>query len=332
MTDIDLSKISNPIEEPTDGIYKKVSLRVDEWLSYRRGEPITFDAIVKYHNWFNCPNEAEIKKALSQKLWYESNKKEPILQKKGRFYRVIERFADKMDWQSADPKNTVPLKFPFGIERYSLIYPKSIVIVAGSKQAGKTCLLYNFIEMNMGNFIIDLFNSETGKEQMKVRFLPLNIPDPAPFEVYERYDNFADVINPDHISVIDYLDLDSEVYLVGAEINAIFQKLKTGVAIIGLQKPPPTVVYEKGVRKVYERDLAYGGGFTAKRAILYITMGSNKLKLLYVKTPANPKVNPNNMSFSFGFHEDGIHFINVKQFYSEEEVEGELDKQEEIPF
>lgn len=233
-------------------------------------------------------------------------------------YRKTDTEAKVMEWQSANPLNILPLKFPFGLEEHCRIYPKSIIIVAGSKNAGKTAWLYNFIQLNMGRGQIDLFNSETGPEQMLERFAPLNIPAPAPFNVYERYDNFADVINPDHISVIDYLDFNSEIYLVGAEIDAIFRKLNKGVAVIGLQKPPPTVTYVKGVRKVYDRDLAYGGGFTAKRSVLYISMGSNKLKLVYVKTPRNPRVNPNNMIFTFTIAEDGVHFVNIQRSYGDD--------------
>lgn len=231
-------------------------------------------------------------------------------------YRRLDVELLPIQWQAADPNKEIHLLFPFGIEQYCRIYPKSIVIIAGSKNAGKTAFLYNLIQMNMEQFSIDLFNSETGPEQMLERFQPLNIPDPAPFQVYERYDNYADVINPDHISVIDYLDLNSEVYLVGAEIDAIFRKLKN-VAIIGLQKPPPSVTFVRGVKKIIDRDLAYGGGFTAKRAILYISMGSNKLKLLYVKTPRNPKVNPNNMQWTFSIGEDGVHFVNIQRYFGE---------------
>jgi len=235
----------------------------------------------------------------------------------GGAYRRLDNEAPVIEWQQADPGNVVPLRFPFGEHDLAKVYPKSIIIIAGSKNAGKTAYMYNFIKQNMGSFSIDLFNSETSPEQMLERFAPLNIPVPAPFMVYERYDNFADVIHPDHISVIDYLDLNSEVYLVGAEIDAIFRKLKKGVAIIGLQKPPPSVTYFKGVKKVIERDLAYGAGFTAKRAVLYITMSESKLKLLYVKSPKQPKINPNNMTFSFNVGEDGIHFENIQRYYGE---------------
>ncbi|KKN71843.1 hypothetical protein LCGC14_0416970 [marine sediment metagenome] len=233
-------------------------------------------------------------------------------------YRIVDSEISGIDWQAADPKKTIPLKFPFELEAHARIYPKSIIILAGSKNAGKTAWLYNFIILNMGKFKIDLFNSETGPEQMNERFSPFDIPTPAPFNVYERYDNFSDVIHPDHISVIDYLDFNSEVYLVGAEIDAIFRKLNKGVAVIGLQKPPPSITFVKGVKKVIERDLAYGGGFTAKRSVLYISMGGNKLKLVYVKTPAVPTVNPNNMAWSFSFNSSGSHFENIQRHFGEE--------------
>lgn len=233
-------------------------------------------------------------------------------------YRKLDLEAPIIEWQAADPNKIVPLLFPFGEHKLCKIYPKSVIIVTGSKNAGKTAYLYNFVKLNMQDFQVDLYNSETSPEQMKERFAPLAIPAPAPFTVYERYDHFADVIHPDHVSVIDYLDMNSEVYLVGAEIDAIFRKLKTGVAVIGLQKPPPTVTYVKGVKQVHERDLAYGGGFTAKRAVLYISMGSSKFKLLYVKTPVQAKTNPNNMTWTYSVAEDGIHFANVQRYYGEE--------------
>lgn len=229
-------------------------------------------------------------------------------------YRRIDMEAPEIEWQRADPNKIVPLHFPFGIHDYVKIFPKSIVIVAGGKNAGKTAFLYNFIQMNMMDFPIDLYNSETSPEQMKERFAPLDIPEPAPFKVYERYDNFADILHSDRISVIDYLDFNSEVYLAGTEIDAIFRKIKS-VAVIALQKPPATPVMVKGVRKMIERDLAYGGGFTAKRAVLYISLSYNKLKLLYVKTPKQPKINPNNMQWSFRIAEDGVHFTDVNRYY-----------------
>jgi len=237
----------------------------------------------------------------------------------GGIYRKVDTEAPIIQWQNADPEKIVDLKFPFGIDEVCKIYPKSIIIIAGSKNAGKTAWMYNFIALNMDRHVIDLYNSETSPEQMKERFAPLDIPEPAPFNVYERYDNFADIIKPDRVSVIDYLDMNSEVYLVGAEIDAIFRKLTSGVAVIGLQKPPPTVAYPKGVKKVFDRDLAYGGGFTAKRAVLYISMSNSRLKLVYVKTPRQRNIRPDNMTWTYRISDDGTHFTDIQRYYGDGE-------------
>ncbi|KKL72642.1 hypothetical protein LCGC14_2082870 [marine sediment metagenome] len=226
-------------------------------------------------------------------------------------YRRIDNEKKPIDWQAADLTKTLPIRLPFDIHNIARIYPKSIIIVAGSKNEGKTAFLLKCVQLNMERFVVDLYNSETGPEQLKERFSPLNIPIPAPFNVYERYDNFGDIIVPDHLSVIDYLDFNSEVYLVGAEIDHIFRKLDCA-AIIGLQKPPPSVTYIKGAKKVIDRDLAYGGGFTAKRAVLYISLSQHRCKLVYVKTPADPKIRPDNMTWTYDFDDDG-YFCNIKR-------------------
>lgn len=239
-------------------------------------------------------------------------------------YRVIDREAQKMNWQSADPKNVVKLKFPFELEKYVKIFPKSIIIVAGAKEQCKTLFCYDFTLMNMYHPLgVDLYNSETGGEQMRERLdsFDIEIPNPAPFEVFERYDNFADCIDPNRISVIDYLDMDSEVYMVGAEINHIFQKLDKGVALIALQKPPSQTIYVKGVKKTISRDLAYGGAFSAKRAVLYLSLDNNTLKIVYAKNRANPKIDPKNMRWSFSVNDTGTEFINPQKLYDQGELQ-----------
>ena len=231
-------------------------------------------------------------------------------------YRRLDIELKEFDWQHANIDNVVSLRFPFELEKYVKIYPKSIICLAGGKNEGKTAWLYDFTLKNMFHPLgVDLYNSETGREQMKERMqnFKVNIPNPAPFRTFERYDNFADVIDKDRISVIDYLDLNSEVYLIGDEIDKIFRKLDRGIAVIGLQKPPPTTVYVKGVKKLVYRDLAYGSGFTAKRAALYISMDNNVLKLVVAKTPLNPKVNPTNMMWVFWL-KNGAEFIDIQPY------------------
>jgi len=228
-------------------------------------------------------------------------------------YRKADNEKKLMEWENADPDNWLPIKLPFGLHEHCLIFPKSIIIVAGGKDGGKTAFLLECLKLNYPKFQVDFYNSETGPEQFKKRVIPLNLPSPAPFNVYERYDNFGDVIEPNHLSIIDYLDFNSEVYMVGTEIDAIFRKL-SNIAIIGIQKPPPSVTLVGGVRKVIDRDLGYGGAFTIKRSVLYVSLSNKKLKVVSAKTPRDPKVRLANMQWSYDFDDNG-YFTNIQRYY-----------------
>lgn len=229
-------------------------------------------------------------------------------------------------FEGVDPKTTVPLYFPFEIERYARIRPKSIIIVAGGKNSGKTAFAYNFINMNYANNCIDLYSSETGAAEIMERMaafpdMPLcDGPNPYPFGIFEHYKNFADVIDPKHISVIDYLYTNSEYYNASIEIDSVFHTLTTGVALIIMQKPPDTKTFVKGVEKVVRRDLAYGGGPTAWHAYLYIVMDGKQIRLKYVKSPVSKTIHPDNMTWNYQVSvEDGVTFTNITRSYENEE-------------
>ena len=232
-------------------------------------------------------------------------------------YRILDNTKLIMDWENADTKNVLPILWPFNIQEWAKIHPKSIIIVAGEKNAGKTAFLYECIKLNYASFNVELYNSETGMEQMKERFTALDFPSPAPFKVYERYDSFSDIVDPNALTIIDYLDFNSEVYQCGEEIDRLFQKLKDGACIIGMQKPPPVPTKQPGGGvKMVTRDLAYGGAFSAKRAALYITLGQGLCKLVTVKNPARKGVYPNNKQWSYRFDKSG-YFTGIEDHNSE---------------
>ncbi len=295
-------------------VYAKVSARIDnDWYPFHRGEWFSQEDIWKFFNW----KEPETRKAVSRKLYNETKElKVPILEKLDRKYRLIDVDLEEMDWQSADEKCTIDLVFPFDLQKYVKIFPKGIVVISGTSNAGKTAFLYNFILDNMGKHIITLYNSETSKEQMKERMLNFHreIPAPAPFKTVERYDNFADVIHPDQISVIDYIDHDIEVYLNGAEITRIFRKLNKGVAVVALQKKPNPKDFKGREIRI---DIGYGGTPTVKRASLYIAMDSNRLRIVKGKSWVNSEVNPSGLAWKFKLVE-GAHFVNIEEDNGEE--------------
>ena len=221
--------------------------------------------------------------------------------KRDGLYRLVDDKAPEEHWQGADKMN-VPLRFPFELEKFVRILPKSLIILAGSSSAGKTAMLYNIVVMNMHDFEMHLFNSEMGVMQIQERFnaIDSDIPNPAPFHVRSRQENFADVIEPDAINLIDYMDLDSEVYMIGKELKDIIHKLNDGVAIVAIQKP-------RG------RDLGYGAGYSLKSASLYLSMDAGKLKIVKARERAISDVDP--LGKTWGFHLDnrGANFIDISE-------------------
>jgi len=223
------------------------------------------------------------------------------LGKRDGLYRLVENEAPEVNWQSAD-RGGVSLKFPFELEKYVRILPKSLIVVAGSVGAGKTALLYNIVCLNMYDFSIELLvNSEMGDQQINERFYAIDpdIPSPAPFRTRYREDNFSDVVEPDAINIIDYLDLDTEFYMVGYELKKILAKLNDGVAIVAIQKP-------KG------RELGYGADFSRKGASVYLSMDEGKLKIIKARERARSEVDPINKAWYFHLDNRGARFINIR--------------------
>jgi len=229
--------------------------------------------------------------------------------KRDGLYRLVDDEAPKINFRGAD-KTSIPLRFPFELEKLIRILPKSLIILAGSSGAGKTALLYNIVYMNMYDFPIHLFsNSEMGDGQMDERFLAIDpdFPESLPFEVWRREDNYADVIKPDAINVIDYLDLDNEVFMIGYELKKIIQKLNKGVAIVAIQKPEG-------------RDLGYGAGYSVKSASLYLAMDKGKrkgdpgkLKVVKARERAISEVDPVGKTWGFHLCNRGANFIDITE-------------------
>jgi len=79
------------------------------------------------------------------------------------------------------------------------------------------------------------------------------------FKAYERSDNFKDVIFPDAINIIDYIEENENLMKMGDKIKEIHERLHNGIAIVGLQKD-------------FGATLGRGRAFTLQRPRLYLTM------------------------------------------------------------
>jgi len=194
-----------------------------------------------------------------------------ILEKHGMkrgVYRLVENQCQVIDYVNAIDQ-TIPVKWPMGIEEWVAMYPKNIAIIAGEKDAGKTAMLLNFVRMNMDQYKIHYFSSEMGAIEFKVRlskFADIGITDWT-FFPKERASKFEDVIQPDDINIIDFLEVYDEFYKMGYYIKQIFDKLHNGIAIIAIQKNPGT-------------DYGLGGMRSIEKARLYLSIGHGNIKIV----------------------------------------------------
>ncbi|KKN64715.1 hypothetical protein LCGC14_0488470 [marine sediment metagenome] len=252
-----------------------------------------------------------------RKIIYEfCHEKEPICESVGRndgYYRPIDNHALPLDWQSKELRRESGLMLPFDLRKYVFIYPDTTIVVGGSKSSGKSGFCYRTVAMNMFNMnTILLTNLEGGVGMLRDRFnaMDIEIPTPAPFKVIPVFDHYHDYIKEHKtLYVIDYIDAPegADFYLIGAQIKKVDQKLQglDSNAVIGLQKPTT-------------RDIAFGGEGTLKAATLYLAMDSNKLKIVDAKVPADKKLHPKNMAFTFLYNDEGTKFENIERCYDNE--------------
>ena len=203
-------------------------------------------------------------------------------------YRRIEKDAPVIDFLNVNLNDPYPIKWPFGIENYVDLYPGNVVVIAGEANAGKTALMLNVVRHNMHRHKIEYFSSEMGPEEFHLRLKKFNDVDLKDwrFSPRQRSSKFEDVIVPDSLNVIDYLEVTKDFYEVGGEIKGIFDRLRKGIAIIALQKKQGS-------------DIGRGGDFTLEKPRLYMSMKPGELKIVKGKNWANPDINPNNMTWKF---------------------------------
>lgn len=225
--------------------------------------------------------------------------------RKDGYYRPVEDGVEPIEFGELRPRD-FPVILPFKLRDYVFIYPDTTMVVAGSKSSGKTGFCYRTIADNIGKVNIKLLsNMEGGRELMYDRFKAMGIDLIQHKIVYPVYNNFHDYIkDKDTLYVIDYIDAPEgdDFYLIGAQIKKIDHKLQglNSVALIGLQKPSM-------------RDTAFGGEQTLKAPSLYIAMDNKKLKIVDAKVPANKKIHPKNLQWTFDYFDDGTRFDNIQE-------------------
>lgn len=222
-------------------------------------------------------------------------------------YRLINTDADEIDWQNADLTQKYNLTWGFPIHKLCYLVPGNLVVLAGSSNSGKTALLMDFAARNMWDYEILYFSSEMGGIELAGRIAMFEKGGITPAEDWqrvvfrERSRDFADVVEPGKINIIDYLELTDNFYAISGMMLQIHEKLAgQGLAIIAVQKEP-------------KAELGRGGQFGMEKPRLYLTMDANKLTIKKAKNWVDPAQNPNGRAWTFQGMWGGCKFLNIME-------------------
>ena len=187
------------------------------------------------------------------------------------YYRVMEKDAIRLKLSDAGKiGGEWDIRYPFDLEKYFVSYHKTVVVVSGEPDAGKTAILLNIAAMNMPLAPIFYWTSEMGLPELYSRaenFEDFNAEVWDERIVFsERSENFADVVAlyPDAIHIIDNLEMSGDDFKnAGGLIDLIWKALDKGIAFIGIHMDPG-------------REFPVGGMQSVKRARLWMHLRPQK--------------------------------------------------------
>ena len=213
--------------------------------------------------------------------------------KKNGIYHKVDDKLKVIDWEGADEID-MGFELPFELHRDVVLPQKGVVVIAGVSNAGKSGFMLEFSQMNCEKMPITYFASEWSQSALKRKIQDFGMGNELARKIrfIERSDGFADVLDPDGINIIDFLETHEDAWRVSGQIKDIFDKLDNGIALIALQKSPGSM-------------FGKGGHGTIEKACLAITLDDNILHINKLKTPLNPDRNINGLGCRYEFRKGG---------------------------
>ena len=206
------------------------------------------------------------------------------------WYRRIDSQCEPIDFINSND-TPVDLWLPLCISDYVQIYAGNIIIIAGAPNSGKTAFMLNIAKENMRkDWETHYFTSEMGPGELKLRLgkFPYIAIDQWNIKAYQRGGDFQDVIKPgtNKLNIIDFLEVHDEFYMIAKRLKEIHDKLKGGIAVIGLQKNPGL-------------DTGLGGYRSMEVTRLALALDKGECKIVKAKNWVNPERNPNGSTTKF---------------------------------
>lgn len=241
---------------------------INTWIEQHTGE-ILINDIYRDLNLMDKSQKANVRKIIQR---FTENKTLKPDKKRSGCYHKINNSSEVIDWEHAD-LTEVPMSYPLELEKLFITLKRTVIVVAGVSDAGKTAFLMQCAALNAGRKLpIKYFSSEMGDAELRFRIDRTDIPKEVwkLIDFRERYEDFAEGIDPDAINIIDYIEIFENTYLIGKYIKDVFDKLKNGIAIIAIQKDPKK---EQGV----------GSMFSMHKSRLYVNIDYEQLQIVKCK-------------------------------------------------
>lgn len=182
-------------------------------------------------------------------------------------YHILKSDVTWIDLTAAQNSN-YSVNMPLGLGGMVNLHPKSICVLAGTSNAGKTAFLLELLRMNLHQpYGLVYLMSEMGDSEYKSRVLALPDTDINLWNekvrggaVSSGFDGIIGNHNRDGLTVIDYLEeVEGEYFKITSDIRAIYDSLGDGIAWVALQKHS-------------QQRVGRGGEGTTEKARLYLTI------------------------------------------------------------
>lgn len=208
-------------------------------------------------------------------------------------YRRIDTSIEVIDWQNAEI-DPLGVYIPMGLDKKAIVEKKSVILLAGVSNQGKSGFTLDFAKANKDIMPTRYFASEWSPSGLKSRLSKFkeNMKVWEGINFIDRNGDFADVIDPDGINIIDFLETHDDAWKASGEIKAMFDKLVTGICVINLQKNPGST-------------FGKGGHGTMEKPQIYLTIDDGYMTVQKIKQPPDDVMNITGLSRKYTYGPGG---------------------------
>lgn len=201
-------------------------------------------------------------------------------------YRTKRADTSEMDLLTEESIEDVDVKLPLNLSEMCVLSPGNIIVVSGSKSAGKTAMMMNIAWLNQNYFDVSYLNSEMSQTEFKKRMKKFAPLDKWKIKGFKCHNNFEDYITSGKrkLFIIDYLEIHDNFFEIAKPIRKIHEKLGDSICFIAIQMKAGA-------------ELGRGGDFSAEKSRLYLTMDyrpeekQTKIMIYDAKEPRPPHDN-----------------------------------------